>query len=480
MALAALLVVLAASAPLWAENDGEHWPAWQGKNNADKTAWDEMGACWTGLREASRLLDDSSIARSADALRAYANNQKDGVKFWKKYKAAYQAALAKVQPQIAAKQAEEAAKQAAEQRRLARITTPLTDADFDYTQNKEGKITITRYLPKGPGVRDLVVPDHIQGIEVSEIADEAFARGFINYRYHVPKFEAYEGETFESVTIPSTVTAIGQDAFMGRGIKTLTLPAGLTVIEREAFAVNEISAITLPAGLTSIGVLAFYNNKIAAITIPAAVTLIGSGAFALNNLTEIAIPANVTRINALAFAVNRISKITFSPAGKLAVIENAAFADNRLTSLVLPEGLTTIVREGAREIDNDFGVLYLSKLCGVDYIKGTFGGNPLAYIKIPSTLQGEAGDGNWRPITTATVPVIEWQKPIRGMIYIGDADALKIGDNMSVGIDEGFNNFYASQGKKAGIYIRAGKLWRTGTQAEFDTIIAEKIAAAGK
>lgn len=102
----------------------------------------------------------------------------------------------------------------------------------------------------------------------------------------------------------------------------------------------------------------------------------------------------------------------------------------------------------------------LSQLCRVDYIKGTC--------------------GNYCPITTAVVPVIEWQKPISGMIYLGNADALKIGDNISVGIEDSFNNFYASQGGKAGIYIKAGKIWHTGTQAEFDSIIAEKIAAAGK
>jgi hypothetical protein len=47
------LAVIAASAPLWAQQIDE-WPSWQGKDNVDKKEWDEMGACWTGLMDASR------------------------------------------------------------------------------------------------------------------------------------------------------------------------------------------------------------------------------------------------------------------------------------------------------------------------------------------------------------------------------------------------------------------------------------------
>jgi hypothetical protein len=359
---------------------------------------------------------------------------------------------------------------------LPRLSTPLTDDDFDYTQNRQGKITITKYLKKGKGIRDLVIPAQIQGVDVTEIGDKAFARGSFIFQPTRAGFNEEEGETFESVIIPATVTRIGADAFIGRGIKTLTLPAGLTYIGQGAFACNELTAVALPANLTFIGALAFADNELAAITLPAGLMTISSGAFGLNILTEIIIPANVTRINACAFAGNRISKITFSSSGKLSVIENAAFSDNRLTSVVLPEGLTTIEENGGKEIDNDYGVMRLSNLFGVNYIKGVFGGNPLAYIKIPSSLQGAAGRGNYRPITTGEVPVVEWQKPVSGMMYLGDAAALKIGDGVTINIDESFNNFYASQGRKAGIYLLAGKIWRTGTQAEFDALIAEKTA----
>jgi hypothetical protein len=36
-----------------------------------------------------------------------------------------------------------------------------SESDFDYIQNADGKITITKYL--GMGIKDVVIPSHIQG-----------------------------------------------------------------------------------------------------------------------------------------------------------------------------------------------------------------------------------------------------------------------------------------------------------------------------
>ncbi|MCL1849910.1 MAG: leucine-rich repeat protein [Bacteroidetes bacterium] len=386
-----------------------------------------------------------------------------------------------------AKEANDAKKKLADPKILAyqkakqpqKITTPITEDDLEYKQNRTGGITITRYKDKVKnGVRDLVVPAQIQGINVTEIAEGAFAGGEYDIDI-ILKFNKWEDkEVFESVTIPSTVTSIGTEAFMARGIKILNLPEGVS-ISPGAFAENQLTSVTMPKNITKIPLLVFANNQLTSIDIPSSVTEIGSGAFCGNKLTELTIPENVTRINTCAFANNMISKINFSNSGKLAIIEAAAFSKNRLKSLVLPEGLTRIMAlEGGYEIDrsNRGGYIYFTDFFKVEAAYGVFGHNPIGYIKIPSTLKGDAntGNGSYRPITTDVVPAIEWLQPIRGFMYLGNADALKIGDNISVGIDEGFNNFFVSQGKKAGIYMRRGQLWVTATQEEFDAFIAEK------
>ena len=384
-----------------------------------------------------------------------------------------------------AKEANDAKKKLADPKILAyqkakqpqKVTTPITEDDLEYKQNRTGGITITRYKDKVKnGVRDLVVPAQIQGINVTEIEERAFAGGYYEWGSYSRFIKWEDKGVFESVTIPSTITSIGPGAFMARGIKTLTLPENVTIYST-AFAENQLTTVTLPKNMKEIRYLTFANNQLTSIDIPSSVTVIGSGAFCGNKLTEVTIPENVTRINACAFANNMISKINFSNSGKLAIIEAAAFSKNLLKSLVLPEGLTRIIAlGGGYELDNNYGYGYLTEFFKVADTHGVFGDNPIGYIKIPSTLKGDAntGNGSWRPITSSAVPVIEWLQPIARFIYLGNADALKIGDNINVGIDEGFNNFYDSQGKKAGIYMRRGQLWVLGTQEDFDAFIAEK------
>jgi len=393
-----------------------------------------------------------------------------------------------------------------------KISEPLTEANFEYIQNKQGFITITAYKnEKESGIRDLVIPAQIQGINVTEIAGNAFAKGSppMNWTTERPPqpIDEYHlsdrGEVFESVTIPPTVTSIGPQAFINRGIKTLVLPDSVRTIGAYAFAKNQLSSVTLsnvteigefaffenqlssvtwPVNIKEIPRMAFARNQLASIVIPSSVTQIGVGAFGGNKLTELTIPENVTSIGACAFAANWISKLTFSNSGKLTSIGIAAFSKNQLRSVVLPEGLTSIgsgTRVEFRSIfERQGGDMNLGEYFSVSASDGILGGNnSLSYIKLPSTLRRGEGNRNYRPILRdKVIRAIEWLQPNTSMFdNIGMTDALKIGDNISAEVSSelgaGFTNFYASQGKKAGIYMRRGQLWIIGTQEEFDALI---------
>ena len=108
-----------------------------------------------------------------------------------------------------------------------------------------------------------------------------------------------------SVTIPNSVTSIGDYAFYGCcGLTSVTIPNSVTSIGDGAFAYcSGLTSVTIPNSVTSIGNWAFARcSGLTSVTIPNSVTSIGGGAFRdCSGLTSVTIPNSVTSIGGNAF-----------------------------------------------------------------------------------------------------------------------------------------------------------------------------------
>ena len=129
-----------------------------------------------------------------------------------------------------------------------------------------------------------------------------------------------------SITIPNTVTTLGEELFSGNPITEINLPDSITSIKSGCFRATKIKAVAiprgvakitmstfsccenledviLPEGLTEIGVSAFNECKsLPSIMLPSSVQKIGSDAFReCSSLKSIVIPDGVTEINARTF-----------------------------------------------------------------------------------------------------------------------------------------------------------------------------------
>ena len=261
--------------------------------------------------------------------------------------------------------------------------------------NKDGYLFITsddgtNYLVAYTGDdTELILPDNYNGKNYV-INDHAF----------------YDCDNLTSVTIPDSVTSIGQSAFLrcdsltsvtiGNSVTSIgdsafegcteltsvTIGNGVTSISDWAFYDcisltrvyitdiakwcditfehyyanplyyaknlylngNLVTELVIPDGVTSIGDYAFYNcTSLTSVTIPDSVTTIGSAAFRdCSSLTNVTIPDSVTSIGSWAFAY--CDSLTSVTIGNgVTSIGSYAFAYcDSLTSVTIPDSVTSI------------------------------------------------------------------------------------------------------------------------------------------
>ena len=151
------------------------------------------------------------------------------------------------------------------------------------------------------------------------------------------------------VTMGSNVTSIGTNAFKDcTHIKSVTLPSKLTTIGNEAFNGSSLTSISIPASVTSIGIAAFQGcNSMTSITIEdSEAPLTISGAWYersfWNGATTIYIGRDLTleggENNPLLYEA---TSVEFGP--KVTTINPALFYGNsKLASITIGNGVTTI------------------------------------------------------------------------------------------------------------------------------------------
>ena len=132
-----------------------------------------------------------------------------------------------------------------------------------------------------------------------------------------------------SVTIPNSVTSIGNYAFNGcSGLKSVTIPNSVTSIGGYAFnGCRGLTSVTSPNSVTSIGEGAFAScSGLKSVTIPNSVTDIGDYAFyQCSGLTSVTIGNSMTSIGGYAFVYCKGLKDVYCHAEAVPNTYNTAF-----------------------------------------------------------------------------------------------------------------------------------------------------------
>ncbi len=214
--------------------------------------------------------------------------------------------------------------------------------------------------------KDVVIPDVIDGVEITSIANSAFFNKGLTSVY-IPNsitnigITAFASNLLTNIDIPPSVNSIGYSAFNDNlapdnqaYIYSLNADGteDLTTVISYAGAKKDI---TIPSNITNIGEGAFQGTKLTSVIIPDTVTSIGDGAFYVNSLTEIVIPNSVTYLGVSSFRNNNLVTVTLSTS--ITRIEDYAFRDNKINNLTIPSNVASIGTESFRK--NNLDNLYI-------------------------------------------------------------------------------------------------------------------------
>jgi hypothetical protein len=206
----------------------------------------------------------------------------------------------------------------------------------------------------------------------------------------------------------------------------------VTAIRNIVFYEYSLTSVAIPDTVTYIGSHAFFDNRLTNLTIPDSVTTIGHSAFGRNLLTSLIIPDSVTTIEPAVFQSNLLTSVTL-PSG-LTTISGALFIFNSLSSFTIPNSVTSI--------GND-----------------AFAYNQLTSITIPDSV-ASIGKGTFdfnRERTVTSDNKVLYGENLLNTVIIG-ANVL-LGEEDVPSFDNGFDDFYNSNGKQAGTYICSDGQW---------------------
>jgi hypothetical protein len=227
---------------------------------------------------------------------------------------------------------------------LALATLPMfSHGQFAYLLTNN-TVWIVGY--SGPSGSAVVIPEAVNGVPVVAIGDRAFYYSGIR-SVSVPSSVTNIGQgafsistSLTSISLTNGLISIGQSAFSScYSLKSATIPNSVISVGTSAFdSCQAMTTLTIGAGVTNIGPQAFaYCGNLAAVTMGGNVVSVGSQAFvSCSKLVSLSFPSSVTNIGTLAFeSCTALTAIYFK--GNAPTTASSAFTgDNYLTLYYLP------------------------------------------------------------------------------------------------------------------------------------------------
>jgi hypothetical protein len=261
--------------------------------------------------------------------------------------------------------------------------------------------------------------------EEGSIANSLALNKFVHLDFSGSTFTSVGDGTFEvcyslaGITLPKTVTSIGDRAFRNSNLLSMTIPNSVNSIGRDAFTqCRELTRVTISKKIYTISADAFSQcPKLTGITIPGRVTNIENNAFnGCASLISITIPKSVKNIGNCVFSdCNNLTAINVASGNSAYASQDGILYDKNKTVLIaypgskvgafiIPSSVTAIADGafsgcvGLTEITIPDGVTSIGSLA--------FCGTGITSVTIPNSVTSiGSGAFSWcNSLTSITLP----------------------------------------------------------------------------
>jgi hypothetical protein len=314
---------------------------------------------------------------------------------------------------------------------------------------------------------------------------------------------SFSNNKLTHIAIPEGVVSVGYGAFRTNLLTSVSLPASLKSIGQSAFNNNQLTSISIPDGVSSVEMWAFTKNQLASVAFGNAITDISETAFDNAGFLIQYLCNNKKSATYKLGSEKRNDDFIYVETEYGAYI--TMFIGSTRSTLVIPDKINGIDVKGtigpdelvfwgtseyAGNVLQRYNITHLVLPEGLVYIgKGSFNGGKLTSVSLPSTLRyignnaflrcgltnitipnGVISIGNLafssNQLTSVVIPNTVTELRYRAFGNNDHLTSISIGDSMPslsnpdiVIFDNDFDNFYRTNGMKAGTYAFNGGKW---------------------
>lgn len=257
---------------------------------------------------------------------------------------------------------------------------------------------------KTKGLTTLIMPDTIVTIEspLSDFLNNLETLKLSSSLKTIPVGAFSGSKSLKKLTIPDSVTKIGNGAFWGSGLETIYIPDSVTEIGSGAFqkcsalqsvrlspsmkriseemfaGCSSLSTLDIPRGITEIEDNAFSGcSSLSSLIIPDSVTKLSEYALARSGLVSIEIPDSVTEFKCSFATCSYLTTLRLP--NTLTRIENSVFYNGqpkKLQSVNLPASLKSMASDGFYKLENLTELIIPDSLTEIEFEETFYGGLP--------------------------------------------------------------------------------------------------------